>query len=283
MDAKFVGSIAKVAALAAVPLAALSISVPAGAQGYGQRQLFDWRGNVDQEVRVEMQGERTSVIPIGPREMIGYDNARAIAGLPSTDGYVTVQMREGRGYADVVEQPSAQNGFTTIVRIRDTQGGVGQYDVAAFWQPAAGYGYGNQADYGSYGGQYDAYGQYGNDGNYSNYSNYGNYGNYNAYPQRVIVVQSPPVYRQPVYVGRDRVVIGKTLPDRVNSYPEHATDRGADRGNYQNDNAQAGKTLPRTAQPRPAERVQPAPQPAQSGKTLPNENNGGQHGWQRGH
>ena len=286
MNARFVGSLVKVASIAAVPLAALSIAAPAGAQGYGQRELFDWRGNVDQEVRVEMQGARTSVIPMGPREMTGYDNARAIAGVPSTDGYVTVQMREGRGIADVVEQPSAQNGYTTVVRIRDTQGGAGAYDVAAFWQPGD-YGYGNSVDYGTYGGQYDPYDQYGNYGAYNN--------GYGAYPQTVIV-EPRPVYRPPVYTDRDRDrdVIGKTLPappQRVNTYPARPQypDHAVDRGGYQNGSAQHGKDLPRTAQPRPSVMAQPAPsvQPARSsqpGKTLPSASSSGQHqDWHRGH
>ncbi len=289
MNAKLVGSFLGVASIAAIPLAALSISATAGAQGIAQRELFDWRGNVDQEVRVEMQGNRTSVIPMGPREMTGYDNARAMGGIPSVDGYVTVQMREGRGYADVVEQPSAQNGYTTVVRIRDTQGGVGSYDVAAFWQPIGGYGYGDNAQYGNYG-------DYGNYGAYGNYGGYGNGGVYRTYPQTVIVQQPVPVYR-PVYGDRDRDAVGgKSLPvpERASEYPSRTqypvqTDRSGDNGRYQNDgryqsnNAQAGKALPsdRTAQPRQQDQ-----QNRQSGKALPATTNGSSQNdgaWHRGH
>jgi len=297
MKTRFVGTLLGVATIAAAPLAALSISATAGAQGNGQRELFDWRGNVDQEVRVEMRGNRTDVVPMGPREMTGYDNPRAMGDVPSADGYVTVQMREGRGRADVVEQPSAQNGYTTVVRIRDTQGGVGQYDVAAFWQPMGGYGYGDNA-------QYDQYGNYGNYGNYDTYNAYGAYGNpgvYQTYPQ--VIVQQPvyrPEYRQ---VYGDRENIGRAVPaperahDNSHAYPagpqyQAQPSHAPDNGRYQNDNRSQNGNVHES---RPA---QPATQPSQVNhqpdRAVPRPANGTTNGttngqshhdgsWQRGH
>ena len=278
MNAKFVGSVLRVASMAAVPLAVLSMSAPASAQGAAQRELFDWRGNVDQEVRVEMQGGRASVIGMGPREMTGYDNARTIAGIPSTNGYVSVQMRQGRGNADVVQQPSAQNGYTTVVRIRDTQSGAGSYDIAAFWQPAGNYGYGDNGQYGNYG-QSGNYGQYGQNGNY------GQYGQYGTYPREVVVQQ--PVYR-PVY-GNRGVEGGKALPapSRVIVNPSRTQYPGRvqNDGRYQTGNAQVGKTLPGDAQQSRTGRNFPAAnqasqsgQSGQSGKALPGTNRANQQG-----
>ena len=290
MNTKRVGSFLGVASIAAIPLAALSISASAGAQGIAQRELFDWRGNVDQEVRVQMQGNRADVIPMGPRE-IGYDNARAMGDIPSVDGYVTVQMREGRGYADVVEQPSAQNGYTTVVRVRDTQGGVGSYDVAAFWQPMGGYGYGDNA-------QYD---QYGNYDTYNTYGAYGNPGAYQTYPQ-VIVEQ--PVYRpeyRPVYGDRDN--IGRTVPaperahDNSHEYParpqyQAQPNRVPDNGRYQNDNRSQNGNVHETRPTQPV--VQPSQANHQPDRAVPRPGNGATNGttsgqshrdgsWQRGH
>ena len=269
MKAGFVGSVLRVASVAAIPLAALAISAPANAQRSTQRELFEWRGNVDQEIRVQMQGGRTSVMAMGPREMTRYDNTRAMSAVPPVDGYVTVQMREGRGRADVIEQPTAQNGYTTVVRIRDTQGGAGAYDVAAFWQPD-----GNYGRYGNYGG-YDRDGQY------------GNYGRYNTYPQTVIVQQPvyQPVYREPVYrepVYGDRGVQGgKELPapQRSTSYPtrQRYPDRVTPNGGYQSGHAQPGKILPTTSNQ--------SSQSSRTGKTLPDNDQSDQqnHGWPRGH
>lgn len=142
------------ARIAALPLAAAIVPAIAQAQR-GQRELFEWRGTVDQEVRIQMRGGQTAVMGMGPREVTGYnDQVRAMSGVPATDGYVSVQLMQGRGRADVVQQPSAQNGYTTIVRVRDTQSGAGAYDIAAFWQPTGNSGYGNTGQYGVYGRQY---------------------------------------------------------------------------------------------------------------------------------
>src|SRR5439155_1197050 len=43
----------------------------------------------------------------------------------------------GRGQVDVVQQPTARNGYTAIVRVRDPQGGAGNYRINAFWQPVS--------------------------------------------------------------------------------------------------------------------------------------------------
>ncbi|MEO6866135.1 MAG: hypothetical protein ABI229_11825 [Gemmatimonadaceae bacterium] len=252
----------KIASIAAVPIAVLSIAVPANAQQRGQRELFDWRGRVDQEIRVEMQGGRTSVVAMGPREMPGYDNARAISGVPSTNGYVSVQMRQGRGAADVVQQPSARNGYTTIVRIRDRQSGARWYDVAAFWQPAGNYRYRNSGQYGQYGnngrydndgrydnnGRYDSNGRYEDDDQYGQDGRYGNYGQYRRYPSRVVVVQQP----------------GKSLPsDNQGRQSGRLSDRSRGGWNQRGQPGQAG----------------------QSGKSLPGANRNAQQrdDGQRGH
>jgi hypothetical protein len=279
MKSGFVNSVLRVASVAAIPLAALAISTPASAQRSAERQLFEWRGNVDQEIRVQMQGSRAAVMAMGPHEMTGYNNARPMSALPPVNGYVTVQMREGRGRADVVEQPTAQNGYTTVVRIRDTQSGAGAYDVAAFWEPNGAYGNGG----------------YNNGGQYGNYGNDGNYGRYNTYPQTVIVQQ--PVY-QPVYRDHDRdrgVQGGKALPapqrSSVYQIPQRYPDRVTPNGGYQRGQAPVGRTLPSESRPAQPGKSLPtasrgASQPTnQSGKTLPSADQSNQqnHGWPRGH
>ena len=55
--------------------------------------------------------------------------------LPQRDGRVTVRVQDGRGDVDVVQQPSARNDYTTIVRIRDRSSGIDNYRVTAFWMP----------------------------------------------------------------------------------------------------------------------------------------------------
>lgn len=234
MTARFASTVLKTASMAAVPFVMLAASVPAAAQG-GQRMLFEWRGNVDQEVRIQMQNGRTDVMPIGPRESIGYDNARAVSSVPSVNGYVGVRMLEGRGIADVVQQPRAQNGYVTIVRIRDTQSGRGQYDIQAFWQPSGNYGNGNYNVYNNraydngnynYDQNYDPYYDPYYNGRYGAYGASGAYGGYyGSYPRTVIVER--PVQR-PVYVERRAQPRSVPFPPVVVvNPPREVTRRGA--------------------------------------------------------
>ncbi|MEO7218057.1 MAG: hypothetical protein ABI026_07675 [Gemmatimonadaceae bacterium] len=278
MTRRFVSSLLKAAGMTAVPVAMLAVSAPLSAQRGGERMLFEWRGRVDQEIRIQMHGGRTAIVAMGPREVVGYDNARALSSVPDMNGYVSVRMMEGRGVADVVEQPNRGNGYTTVVRVRDRQSGLGQYDIAAYWQPD---GNSHYDDRGVYSGVYND-GRYDNDGYYDDrYDNrrydvngrydrnggYDAYGRYAPYPP-VVVVQ------RPVYVNQG---IGKTLPapQRSNGYPpSRAYPRypapGASVG-YPATRYPSGKTLPGAvrAKPRVAPPVvHPAPS-GSAGKTLP--------------
>lgn len=221
MQRPMVGTLGRMVRVALLPLAVVAVPVVASAQrgvrGNGQRELFEWRGNVDQEIRIQMRGGRTAVMAMGPHEMTAYDQTRAVSAVPAGDGYVTVQMLQGRGRADVVEQPSAQNGYTTVVRVRDAQSGAGAYDIAAYWQPTGNYGYGNTGNYGTYG-------TYGTNGTYGR-----------PYPNGGTV-------QQPVYPG------GKQLPGTAQNtgtvygrYPYPA-------GSVQPRTNPNGKVLPQQAQ-----------------------------------
>lgn len=129
--------------------------------------LFTWTGTVDREVLLVMRGGRV--------ETRGADaglpnNARVTGQIPrsSSNGDVRVRVEGGRGTVDVIEQPSSRNGYQTVVRIRDPQGGSDRYRVVAYWT-------GDDGRYGSNGG-------YGNNdrnnGGYGNNDrNNGGYGN----------------------------------------------------------------------------------------------------------
>ena len=41
---------------------------------------------------------------------------------------------------DVIEQPSSRNGYTAILRVRDSRGGSSPYRQVAYWEPAYRYG-----------------------------------------------------------------------------------------------------------------------------------------------
>src|SRR5262245_55053388 len=83
-----------------------------------QRQLFTWSGHVDQEVQLTMSGNNVTTSRLGPDES---NNRRlnVVSALPRRDGQVTVRIIDGRGAADVLRQPTAENGYTAVIRISD--------------------------------------------------------------------------------------------------------------------------------------------------------------------
>ena len=104
-------------------------------RGYGaQQQLFEWSGRVDKEIRIQADRNNASVIQLGNGERTS-GRVRAMNMLPQQDGTVSVTLLEGRGQVDVVQQPSARNGYTAVIRVRDPQGGASRYRLAAYWTP----------------------------------------------------------------------------------------------------------------------------------------------------
>jgi hypothetical protein len=117
-----------------LPLSAAAIAVSASSLFAQGRPLFNWSGRVDREVRIMMHGRdaRTQTTSRSPVTRSRVDVATA---LPQRDGRVTVRVQDGRGDVDVVQQPSARNAYTTIVRIRDRSSGIDNYRVTAYWMP----------------------------------------------------------------------------------------------------------------------------------------------------
>jgi hypothetical protein len=117
-----------------IPLAAVTL-IGAAPIAFAQGQeLFEWNGRVDREKQITMRGSNLRTFDVGQTEP-RQERGRAFSALPRQDGEVTVQVMNGRGTVDVIEQPSAQNGYATTIRIQDPQGGADNYRVVAYWQP----------------------------------------------------------------------------------------------------------------------------------------------------
>ncbi len=180
----------------ALPLAAIAlagIAPMAFAQG---QELFEWNGRVDREIQLTMRGRQVSTNLIGNTEP-GRGRVRLMSALPyNTNAQVTVRVMEGRGYVDVIQQPSAANGYTTVVRVQDPSAGASNYRIAAYANyysngDVVGRGRGvnrgrdrdrdcdrddrNSRDCAN--GQYNN-GQYGANGQYGQYGRNGQYGQY---------------------------------------------------------------------------------------------------------
>lgn len=102
---------------------------------YG-RELFEWRGRVDREVQIVMRGDRVWTNDIGRSEPKG-ERTRTYYALPRQAGTLVVRREDGRGRVDVIQQPSARNNYTAIVRIVDPASGSDTYRLTAYWQGVA--------------------------------------------------------------------------------------------------------------------------------------------------
>jgi hypothetical protein len=109
--------------------------------GYGRREVYEWNGVVDKEIQIQLRGNRAYVRPMGAGEDRN-SRGRVLGGLPQQTGNLVVQRLEGRGDVDVIEQPSARNGYTATLRIRDQRSGPARYRIVAYWEPPVRVGYG---------------------------------------------------------------------------------------------------------------------------------------------
>lgn len=115
-------------------LAAALLLVGAAGAVAQERPLFEWRGRVDKEIRLEMRGRSLDTHFAGWKDL-GRDRTRVFSVLPREDGWVYARVVDGRGDVDVTEQPSARNNYTAVIRVRDRRGGADNYVVQAFWRP----------------------------------------------------------------------------------------------------------------------------------------------------
>lgn len=96
------------------------------------RGRMTWRGRVDDDVRIRVRGGIAEVETIGGTP---YNNATPnfTASLPPRRVNVTLQVKKGRGEVFIEQQPSRENDFTAVVRIRDPRGGPSDYEFDLVW------------------------------------------------------------------------------------------------------------------------------------------------------
>ena len=93
---------------------------------------MSWRGRVDDDVRIRIRGGTANVETIGGTQY--YDGqANFSDSLPNRRVTVRLTQQKGRGSIIIEQQPSRENDFTAIVRIRDTRGGAGEYEFTIEW------------------------------------------------------------------------------------------------------------------------------------------------------
>ena len=103
-----------------------------------ERQLFEWRGTVDSDMRIYVRGTsvQSAVNGADTRGRRGRDKVDLNNALPRREGVVRVQLMEGRGRVSVVQQPNARNDYTAILRVMDSQRGADRYRLVAYFDPS---------------------------------------------------------------------------------------------------------------------------------------------------
>jgi hypothetical protein len=101
--------------------------------GTGDRSgRMTWRGRVDDDVRIRIRGGSADVETIGGTPY--YDGQPNFENsLPNRRVTVRLTSKRGRGEIFIEQQPSRENDFTAIIRIRDTRGGADNYEFTLEW------------------------------------------------------------------------------------------------------------------------------------------------------
>jgi hypothetical protein len=98
----------------------------------GRGGRMTWRGRVDDDVRIRIRGGSADVETLGGTPY--YDSQPNFENsLPNRRVTVRLAEKRGRGEIFIEQQPSRENDFTAVVRIRDTKGGASDYTFTLEW------------------------------------------------------------------------------------------------------------------------------------------------------
>jgi len=91
-----------------------------------------WRGRVDDDVRIRIRGGSADVETIGGSPY--YDAQPNFSNsLPNRRVTVRLTEKRGRGEIFIEQQPTRDNDFTAVVRIKDPRGGASDYAFTLEW------------------------------------------------------------------------------------------------------------------------------------------------------
>lgn len=105
---------------------------PFPGDGGGRGGRMTWKGRVDDDVRITIRGGSADVETLGGTPY--YDSQPNFgASLPSRRVTVRLTSKRGRGEIYIEQQPSRENDFAVVVRIKDTRGGASDYEFELQW------------------------------------------------------------------------------------------------------------------------------------------------------
>ena len=98
----------------------------------GRGGRMTWKGRVDDDVRIVIRGGRADVETIGGTPY--YDAQPNFgASLPPRRVTVRLNVKKSRGEIFIEEQPSRENNFAVVIRIKDPRGGASDYEFELTW------------------------------------------------------------------------------------------------------------------------------------------------------
>lgn len=103
-----------------------------GGSGGGRGGRMTWKGRVDDDVRITIRGGTADVETIGGTP---YYNGQPnfSSSLPPRRVNVRLTNKRGRGDIFIEQQPSRENNFACVVRIKDPKGGAADYEFELAW------------------------------------------------------------------------------------------------------------------------------------------------------
>lgn len=119
------------------PAAAGEVGAPFGrgrglGRDNGNRVALMWSGDVDDNLEILLQPSGISYRTLRGAAPRGVQSA--LNRMPRTEAELEVNQTEGRGQVTVVQQPTAENGYTARIRVRDPQPGFGHYAFNVTWR-----------------------------------------------------------------------------------------------------------------------------------------------------
>jgi hypothetical protein len=100
-----------------------------------EREVLTWRGTVDDDTRIYLRAGRVDSRVISGSNVRMNERINRTRSLPRRQGQLRVTVQEGRGRVHVIQQPSAHNDYTAIVRVKDSPAGADRYRFVAYFDP----------------------------------------------------------------------------------------------------------------------------------------------------
>ena len=96
--------------------------------------MLQWQGDVDDTIQLIWRNGAVRIQQGSGGEPLHVRSTISGAVRRDLPGQISIRVRDGRGTVDVIQQPSASNNYTGIIRIYDGQAGYGHYNFDATWQ-----------------------------------------------------------------------------------------------------------------------------------------------------